>query len=61
MTGEDFENFNKLIKDMDTTKFDMVDQMKLLIAYTEFVEKAKPIYLKYAVKEEGPKTFFINM
>ena len=61
MTGEDFKNFNELIKDMDTTKFDMVDQMKLLMAYTEFVEKAKPIYLKYAVKEESPKIFFINM
>ena len=46
---------------MDPSKFDMVDQMKLLMAYTEFVEKAKPIYLKYAVKEEGPKTFFIKM
>lgn len=58
---EEMNEFADLMKDMDISSFSLMDQMYLGCAYMEFVEKVKPIYLKYAAKNSEITNFIFKL
>lgn len=61
MSADEINQFSKIFSDVDITTFDLLDQLLCLTAYTEFVEKVKPIYLKYAAKDPEITNFIFKL
>ena len=60
----EFEEFEKLVKEVPFEELDIVDQLKIVAAYASMMKTVKPILLKHlAAKESGTtgSTFLFKM
>lgn len=48
-------------KDLDMTKFSLMDNITYIQACVEFAEKIKPLIIKSKLKEKEPSTFLFRM
>ena len=58
---EEMNEFADMMKEADISSFSLMDQMYLGYAYMEFVEKVKPIYLKYAATAPQITNFIFKL
>ncbi len=59
----EFDQFVKEAEEMskiDISTFPIMDQMRIALAYQEYIETVKPIYAKNLAKEPG-STFLFKM
>lgn len=56
-----FEEFIQLVNDIPVDDLDPLDQLAVLTAFTEMVQKVKPIYQKYLFKDNVKKTFLMRI
>lgn len=64
--SSDFTDFDRLMKEsddlskIDISTFPIMDQMRIALAFQEYIETIKPIYAKNLAKEPG-STFLFKM
>lgn len=56
-----FEEFAQLLNAVPMDDLNPMDQLTVLAAYTELIQKVKPIYEKYAWKGDTKKTFLMRI
>lgn len=56
-----FEEFIQLVNDIPVDDLDPLDQLAVLTAFTEMIQKVKPIYQKYLFKDNVKKTFLMRI
>lgn len=59
--NNEMDEFIKLTKEVDPNAFSLEDQLYCCLAMTEFMNKVKPVYLKYAAKDPEATTFLFKM
>ena len=57
----DINELSKLMSEMDVTEFEIKYQLYLSMAFTEFMTKVKPVYLKYAAKDPEVTNFIFKL
>ena len=55
------EEFGTLLSTMDFNKMEFHDQLAVMVALSKFMEKTKPILLKYAAQDEKVTNFLFKL
>lgn len=59
--GNEFEEFNNLMLQLDIASFDMVDQLLIALEFAKMIDNIKPILLKYAAKDKNVSNFIMKL
>lgn len=58
---EQIKEFTELMNNVDITQMDMVDQATIIMAFGNLIKTAKPILLKYAMKDPNAASFIVKL
>ena len=61
MMNEYIEQFNELVNSIPMDEMSPMDQLAITGAWVELIQKAKPIYEKYAWKGDIKRTFLMRI
>ena len=59
MMNEYIEEFNELVNSIPMDEMNPMDQLAIMGAWMELIQKVRPIYEKYAWKGDTKKTFLM--
>lgn len=55
------EEFEKLMASVDLTEMSLIDQTRIVLAYSEMIAKVKPILLKHLASKNTGDTFLFKL
>ena len=61
MMDEYIEEFNELVNSIPIDEMSPMDQLAIMKAWMELIQKVKPIYEKYAWKGDTKRTFLMRI
>lgn len=62
MSAEEFNQINEYLNSgVDITKWPLEDQLTLVSAQMEMVEKIKPVIVKHIMEDNTPSTFIFKL
>ena len=61
MMDEYIEEFNELVNSIPMEEMNPMDQLAIMGAWMELIQKVKPIYEKYAWKGDTKRTFLMRI
>ena len=61
MMDEYIEEFNELVNSIPIDEMSPMDQLAIMKAWMELIQKVRPIYEKYAWKGDTKRTFLMRI
>ena len=59
--NDSMNEFQEMLDKVDINQFSPLDQLKIMMAHFEMVEKVKPIYLKYLAANNNNSSFLFKL
>lgn len=61
LIAKEMEQFTELIQKLDVASFEPMDQLYIVMAYMELIQKTKPIIAKYAASDATIRNFIMKL